>query len=143
VILFCDTSALVKLYISEDGSDEVHQARDCVDTVAVSRLAWVEMHSALARLVRESPEMQAIQDAVKARLAEDWPSYAVVEPRQAVMEAAAEYTDAFALRAYDAVQLASAYHLQQQTGLIILFACFDRRLNQAARVLGLKIDFAN
>jgi len=67
VILFCDTSALVKLYIREAGSDEVRQVAD-------------------------------------------------------------------------AVQLASASRVRDRTGQTTGFACFDRRLNQAARILGLRVE---
>lgn len=140
MILFCDTSALVKLYIREAGSDEVRQVADAAETVAVSRLAWVEMHSALARLGRESAEARAVQDGVKAQLSREWPNYAVVEPIPAVVEVAADYTDAFSLRAYDAVQLASASRVRDRTGQTTGFACFDRRLNQAARILGLRVE---
>ncbi|MCU0530435.1 MAG: hypothetical protein MUD04_13360 [Cyanobium sp. Prado107] len=47
--------------------------------------------------------------------------------------------DAFALRPYDSVQLAAAHELQRCTGQPLAFACFDRRLNQAARLLQLEM----
>jgi uncharacterized protein len=48
LILFCDTSALVKLYVHEDGSDTVTE-----QATAVCRIAWVEIMSAMARRSRE------------------------------------------------------------------------------------------
>jgi hypothetical protein len=49
------------------------------------------------------------------------------------------YAEAFALRGYDSVQLAAAHILQEQFDLPLTFACFDRRLNQAARLLQLEV----
>jgi len=43
------------------------------------------------------------------------------------------------LRAYDAIQLASAMRLRAQSDVPVSFACFDQRLNQAARVLGFEL----
>ena len=49
MILYCDTSALVKLYVDEDGSAQVAAALAGADIVAVCRIAWVEALSAFAR----------------------------------------------------------------------------------------------
>lgn len=54
---------------------------------------------------------------------------------QTVVDRAGEYADAFALRGYDAVHLASARLAREGSGEAVTFACFDRRLNQAARLL--------
>ena len=43
--------------------------------------------------------------------------------------------EAFALRGYDSVQLAAVHSLHEQLDLPLTFACFDRRLNQAAQLL--------
>jgi predicted nucleic acid-binding protein len=51
MILFCDTSALVKLYIVEDGSDELKRLVQEAEAVAVCRIAWAEAHAALSRRV--------------------------------------------------------------------------------------------
>jgi uncharacterized protein len=37
------------------------------------------------------------------------------------------------------VQLAAAHNLHQQLDLPMTFACFDRRLNQAAQLLELEV----
>lgn len=139
MILFCDTSALVKLYIAEDASDTVRRAADQAEAVAVSRLAWVEMHAAVARRGRESPQDQPALDVVERQFAMDWKQFVVLEVNQMLVELASEYADAFSLRAYDAVQLASAVRLRDQANTGLRFACFDRRLNQAAGLLGMEV----
>jgi predicted nucleic acid-binding protein len=61
----------------------------------------------------------------------------VIEVSQTLVEAAGELADAFALRAYDSVQLASARIMKQNTSEEFLFACFDRRLNKAASMMSI------
>ena len=75
----------------------------------------------------------------KADLARDWPHYVVMEVTQNLVERAGEFADAFALRGYDAVQLAAAHIAMAQSDLPLCFSCFDRRLNQAAKLLGLTL----
>jgi len=139
MILFCDTSALVKLYVKEPQSKRVTEAAEASEMICVSRIAWVELHAAVARRGREVPESQPALEMVKQQFREDWPRFGVLETSQALVEMAGEFADAFALRAYDAVQLASAARLKQAVDEGLLFACFDRRLNQAAGLLGMQV----
>lgn len=139
MILFCDTSALIKLYIKEEFSAEVYAHAALAKTIAVSRIAWAEAMAALARRVREYPvDAEAIQ-SVRSRLRHDWSEFAIVEVTQALVEQAGEFADTFALRGYDSVQLASASQLQQSTSEDLCFGCFDTRLEKAANVLGMQI----
>lgn len=137
MILFCDTSALVKLYIAEDSSREMRALAGTAAVVAVCRVSWAEMMAAVARRCREFPSDAQALDIVGKRLRSNWPDYAVVEVTQAIVELAGEYADTFALRAYDSVQLAAAHSLQQVADQEVQFACFDTRLAKAARTLGM------
>ena len=137
MILFCDPSALVKLYILEDSSREMQTLAGAASAIAVCRIAWAEMMAALARRVREFPNDADAIEVVRKCLRTDWPRYVVVEVTQALVELAGEYADTFALRAYDSVQLAAARTLQDMAGEEIQFACFDTRLGKAARMLGM------
>lgn len=51
--LYLDTSSLVKLYVTEAGSAEVHQLVGDANVVATSVVAYADMRAALARLRRE------------------------------------------------------------------------------------------
>ena len=137
MILFCDTSALVKLYILEDSSREMQALAGAASAIAVCRIAWVEMMAALARRAREFPNDADAIEVVRQRLRTDWPMYVVVEVTQQLAELAGEFADTFALRGYDSVQLAAARTLQDMAGEEIQFACFDTRLGKAARMLGM------
>ncbi len=137
MILFCDTSALVKLYIQEDASDEMQALARSASAIAVCRIAWAEIMAALSRRARENPTDAEAIETVRARLRADWPRYAIVEITQPLMDLAGEYADTFALRGYDSVQLAAARNVQQAAGEELHFACFDARLQKAARMLGM------
>lgn len=137
MILFCDTSALVKLYIAEAESETLRLLVEQAEALAVSRIAWAEMMAALARRAREAPADAVAIDQVREHLRTNWPSYLVVEITQALVEQAGEYADIFALRGYDSVQLASAHLLHSASGKEVRFACFDTRLTKAAAMLGM------
>ena len=98
MILFCDTSALLKLYIIEPGSDELKARVLEAEAVAVCRIAWAEAYAALSRRAREVPEDALIIEQAKAALVADWPHFVVLEINQPLVELAGEYADMFALR---------------------------------------------
>lgn len=137
MILFCDTSALLKLYVVETGSENLKTLIAGAEAVAVCRIAWAEAHAALSRRAREVPEDADLIEQAKIALATDWPRFVVLEIDQALVELAGEYADTFALRGYDSIQLAAAAETGRIAQTPILFACFDARLNKAAKVLGL------
>jgi len=137
MILFCDTSALLKLYIIEAGSEAVKARGAEAEAVALCRIAWAEAHAALSRRAREVPEDAPVIEQAQAALAQDWPRFVVMEVDQALVVRAGDYADIFALRGYDSVQLAAAFETGRIAQTPVCFACFDTRLNKAARVLGM------
>lgn len=137
MILFCDTSALMKLYIIEADSKALRERLAEAEAVAVCRVAWAEAHAALSRRAREVPEDAAVIEQAKVALAQDWPHFVVMDVNQALVELAGEYADAFALRGYDSIQLAAAFEAGRIAMSPVCFACFDARLNKAAKMLGL------
>jgi predicted nucleic acid-binding protein len=138
VILFCDTSALIKLYIAEKYTGAVRAQAEFAKAIAVSRIAWVEAMAALARRARENPADLEVIDAIRVNLRSDWSSFAMMEITQPLVELAGEYADVFALRGYDSVQLASARMIQDAVAEPLCFACFDLRLHKAAAMLGMQ-----
>jgi uncharacterized protein len=138
VIVFCDTSALLKLFIREEYSESMAAAAAAAEVLAVSRLAWAEAMSAMARRVREVPGDAATVEQARQALAARWPDLLVVEVTQAVVEQAGEYAEVFALRAYDSVQLATLQTLRLQVAEDTRFACFDSRLRKAVGALGIQ-----
>jgi predicted nucleic acid-binding protein len=138
VILYLDTSALLKLYVDEPGSD-VTWAAASGSILATCRITWVEAVAALARREREAPAAGVVWRQARERLAQDWPALHVVDLTQSLAESAGDLAEAFALRGYDAVQLAAAKVLRGAAREGVSFACFDRRLSQAAKQLGFSL----
>ena len=56
-----------------------------------------------------------------------------------MIETAGRFDDVFALRGYDSVQLAAAHELHVNAEQTVVFACYDRRLNQVAQLLQLEV----
>jgi predicted nucleic acid-binding protein len=72
LILYLDTSALVKLYAEEEGTETVERAVDEAEAVATSVVAYAEARAAFARKLREDVfSQEKHQEAVEA-LDEDW-----------------------------------------------------------------------
>jgi len=139
VILFCDTSALIKLLISEPGSDRMHQASLEAESLAVCRLTWAEAMAGLARRQREHPQDTEALEQARQQLIVSWEHCTIVEVTQRLVETAGRFADGFALRGYDSVQLAAAHELHRSSDQPVTFACFDRRLRQAAALMRLDV----
>ena len=131
--LYLDTSALVKLYIDEEGSSMVREWVNDAEVVATSIVAFVEGRAAFARRRRE----KRIPAVVHARLVRDfetdWDRYLVLEATELLIRRAGRLTEIHSLRAYDAVHLASAKVLQEKLAEPVSFASWDARLIAAAR----------
>jgi len=139
VILFCDTSALIKLLISEPGSDQMQHAITEAEVIAVCRITWAEVMAGMARRQREVPGDAVMLDQGREQLIQSWPHCAIVEVSQSLVETAGRFADVFALRGYDSVQLAAAHELHNNSEQPLTFACFDRRLKQAAALLQMEV----
>jgi len=130
---------MIKLLIDEPGSDLIHQASQDADAIAASRITWAEAMAGMARRQREDPVSADAIEQARQRLNQLWTFFSIVEVSQDLVETAGRFADGFALRGYDSVQLASAYTLQRTAAQPLSFACFDRRLNQAAQILKLEV----
>jgi len=139
VILYLDTSALVKLYIEETGSQEVKRAVEEARIISTSRVAYVEAMSAIARKYREGELSDEEQDQIARDLDRDWDNCFVVEVSEGVTKLGGELTSRHPLRGFDAIHLASALLLQNRTRLEVSFFCFDERLKTAAKAEGLAV----
>jgi uncharacterized protein len=132
VIVYLDTSSLVKLYVEEDGSDEVRQLLGDAEAVPTCAVAYPEARAAFARLRRERHLTPAQHRRIKAALDADWPRYVVVHVSAAVCRHAGELAERHALRGFDAVHLAAYLALAEDGSADLAFSSFDRPLNRAA-----------
>lgn len=139
---YFDTSAIVKLYLREAGSEDTAALFERCAQVFSHEMAFVELRAALAAAHR----LERIDDAQHRTLADDFgadwrDSFSALRSDEALLDRAADLAEGFALRGHDAVHLAAADRLRL-TLPGLHFASFDRNLNRAARLLGLQLtDF--
>ncbi|MCL6569370.1 MAG: type II toxin-antitoxin system VapC family toxin [Meiothermus silvanus] len=133
MLLYLDTSALVKLYVSEEASDAVRAEVSQAAAVSTSRVAYAEARAAFARRTREGALSGGDLRRIVAALDADWESYLSVEVTDGIARQAGELAERYALRALDSLHLASALALQRRVSLPLRFLCFDQRLARAAQ----------
>jgi hypothetical protein len=135
---FCDSSALVPLFVDQPGSAFARSA------LKVSAATWwgtpVEIASALARLLREGAI--TVRDFGKAanRLAAARQTWIEVLPSERLRDVAQALVQRHPLRAGDAFQLAAGLEWANQRPRGRRFLCLDRRLADAARAEGFQVE---
>jgi uncharacterized protein len=108
----------------------------------VSSLARIEVPAAFWRKYRKGEISAADAAVLTSAFERDWfegsdaPPFAVVAPTPDVLDRAAQAAALHGLRAYDAIQLATAAVARAADPDIATFACFDLRLAHAARIEG-------
>jgi len=123
--LYLDSSALVKRYVDEDGSDVVCAAMATAEVNSVSWVGWVETIRAVGR---------AVGSGGVGRFEGERTTFDVVDFDRTLADRAGRIGWSTGLRSLDAVHLAAALSLSPR-GLV--FATWDARLHRAARAHGL------
>ena len=137
MILFCDTSALVKLYAQELHSDWTRLQVEAAARCLVSEITWAEMCAALAMKGRTKQVTPDGVTASLARLRSEWDIYTGLAVDVPLIGHAGELALRFGLRAYDSIQLASAHKAAAIAGTALRLCCFDKQLMAAAQALGI------
>ncbi len=136
---YFDASALVKRYVRERGTAKVRRLLGS-DVPVTSRLSAVEIAWARARRAREGAFSGASRDRALAAFDADLTGMLVVELTPGVVARAQTLLRRHALRAGDAIQLASCLYIREELGDDTSFVAFDDRLADAARAEGLAIE---
>jgi hypothetical protein len=132
----------VKLYADEPGERVIRS----LDLIVVSCLARVEVPAAIWRKCRQRDLSEADADVLVAEFEADYfgtsdaaPRFLVTGLPPLVLDEAARLVASRALRAYDAVRLASACAARDADRSCSTFACADRRLRAAAAAEGFEL----
>jgi predicted nucleic acid-binding protein len=137
MILYFDTSALVKGYIQEEGSKEVTALLDEVQNLFGSIvLTQVEMAAAIQRAVRVIGSSSASASGAWQDFMDDWPSFTRLVISPMTIERASGIAWDYGLRGYDSLHLAAALLWQDSLGTQITLATFDRELWLAGQKAG-------
>ena len=140
--VYLDTSALIKLYIEEEGTERVVGVTDDFDGVRIVILdiTPLEARSAVRRRQREGDISGADADRILNQIEDDGSSLFLVQPStSAVIEEAARLIDRHPLRAHDALQLAGCLVTRDSVPGPSTFVCADVRLCEAAGQEGLTV----
>lgn len=138
MILYLDTSALVKLYADEVHSGTVREAVGRAEFRGCHIIGYAEACAAIARRGRENQVADSELAAKIAELTRDWKDLDMVEATWPLIHRAGQFALRFGLRGYDSVHLAAAEAVGNRikdTG-DFRFAVFDAALATAARQLG-------
>ena len=147
---FCDSSAIVKRYVNEIGSNFVDNLANLKsgNVVLLARITRVEVAAAIARRLKiGSISAGDAQNALAAFQHDLTNNYFTVEITPILLSAAMNLATKHSLRGYDAVQLAAALEANDEriaSGLAPLtIVSADVDLNNAAQVEGLHIEDPN
>ena len=113
-IIYLDTSALLKRYIQETGTEQVRQLLEMADEVATGVITRVETASAVARLIRLHAITNEEGERIWDEFSEDWGIITRLHITPQGIERAASLARKYTLRGYDAVHLASALLWQEK-----------------------------
>ena len=132
MILYLDTSALVKLFFHEAESKRVVDLVHKADSVITSQVAYAECCSALARRKRDKRLTEEEFKTAKAKLDEMWPQ---LDTMLVDEMKAGELAIKHVIRGFDAIHLAAALELRGVDERVpeVTFCSFDERQNDAAR----------
>ena len=132
MILYLDSSALVKQYLQESGSAEVKASMAGAAVVVSSVSTLVEVAATIARARRAGRMGPAAAEQALEELRFDWVRFIAIAVDARLAERAVSVTWEHALRGYDAVHLAAALSAQEDLGEPLVLATFDRELSDAA-----------
>ena len=150
-LFFFDASALVKRYIREPGSDWVRNVCDArdddsnkVNRVAIAEISRVEVAAAFAVLVRRNEISKNLRDRAFRQFTDEIAiEYRLLRLTPAILRNAADLTQRYPLKAYDAVQLATALVFDanaKEQALEMTFVSGDEKLLESAGTEGLTTD---
>ena len=137
MILYLDTSSVVKLYFDEPDTDAVVRLVSSARVVATSVVAYAEIRATIARRRRERLTGSAAAAMAVRQFDADWESFLAIDVTDALARSAGVLADRHGLRGFDAIHLASfEYLLTRIDDDEAEFSSADVRLVRAARKLG-------
>ena len=139
MILYLDSSALVKLYVAEPESAQVRRLIARAKSVCTHLIGYAEICAAFGRAQRMGRVEATALPGVLEDFERDWQNMEIVGVSEALVRRAGHVAVQFGLRGYDSVHLAAAETLARDVGnpAVFRFLAFDAALAAAAAALGL------
>ncbi len=133
--VFFDTSAFVKRYVREAGTDAILEWCDRATEIGLSGIALAEIISAFCRLRREGQITDLEYQQLKSLLLADIEDAAICDLTPTVLARAVSCLETNVLRGMDAIHIGSAVVLQAD-----VFVSADQRQRNAAARAGLRVE---
>jgi predicted nucleic acid-binding protein len=137
--LYLDTSALIKRYINEPGTEDVRAWIRAADIISTGLLTRAETAAGLTRLQRRGIITQEDYKTALEQFRLDWEWYQRIPINDELIARADFLACQHGLRGYDAVHLAAALIWQEALMLPVTLATYDQELANAGRMSGLKV----
>ena len=129
---FWDTSAIIPLFIAEQGTPRARTWYREDPEIIVWTLTRVELFSALARRRREEPAAGSRLLAVRRDLIRAWAQWSEVTAIEIVRRHAERLVESHPLRAADALQIGAAVLAAEDNPAGLEFVTFDENLAHVA-----------
>ena len=133
MILYLDTSSLVKLYVEETASADVEGLVGSAEVTGTSLIAYAEAKAAFARRFRENAFSSKDYDQLRSQFESDWKNFLSIHVNPEIVRMAGDLAEKHGLRGFDAVHLASAVTLREKLASPVTFSCYDIRLQNASQ----------
>ena len=134
--LFFDSSALLKRYLNEKGTNEVKKLFEEADKVFVSAITQIECASSLKRLLSTSYINKTEYEQLNIEMSIDFPFFETISFDEDTKHAALKVVDKYPMKALDTIQLATLICVANQ---IESFVVCDQKLKKYALKEGFKI----
>ncbi|HOV13830.1 MAG TPA: type II toxin-antitoxin system VapC family toxin [Spirochaetota bacterium] len=134
--LYFDTSALIKKYIDESGSEIVDNLVIEADTILVSRITEIETISTLRRLLLEKEISEIDYKNLKIEIEKDFNSFEVIEIDFEIINKAKNMIDKYQLKSLDSIQLGTLLSIEN---IVDKFIVCDKKLLESSKKEGFKV----
>ena len=138
MIVYLDTSSLVKLYVEEEGSSEINELVRSSKIAATSLVAYAEARAAFSRRYREKAFKNSEYHHLVLKFNEDWNNYLSLRVTDELVRLAGDLAEKHGLRGFDAIHLASSIILNKKVSSPVIFSCFDQKLQKTSALEGLQ-----
>jgi predicted nucleic acid-binding protein len=138
-MIYLDSSALVKRYIRENGTEALQSIMSGAAELITSKLTYAEIWSAFMRKFREGGLEKNSLDEAADRFDKDWDHFFVVDFHDELLGTIKKLITRHALKAADAVHLSSALWIANETKSNLTFIASDSGLLKAAEAEYLRV----
>jgi predicted nucleic acid-binding protein len=137
--LYLDTSALIKRYVEESGSEDVLDWMDRADMIGTALITRAEVASAITRIARINNLDSQVSDKALNKFRFEWNNFNRLPSNEELIARADFLACQHGLRGYDAVHLAAALIWQEALMLPVALATYDQELADAGEKSGLQV----